>query len=124
MIDMNGSIESIMEECDRIAFNEFKGDAELQHDVRNIHDKLSGNHEYSKAYRSTKRDSRDEMTGRTEKHGSVHNMNQKRSADLDKDIARAYVNKINHTKRDSVVSQALHGTKESVSIFDTLLDQV
>ena len=122
MIDMNGSIERIMQECDRIAFNEFKGDAELQHDVRNIHDKLSRNHEYSKAYRNDKRNTRDEMTGRTEKHGSVHNMNQKRSADLDKDIARAYVNKINHTKRDSAVSQALHGTKESASIFDTLLD--
>ena len=28
MIDMNGSIESIMQECDRIAFNEFKKDIE------------------------------------------------------------------------------------------------
>ena len=124
MIDMNGSIESIMQECDRIAFNEFKGDAELQHDIRNIHDRLSGNHEYSKAYRDTKRDSRDELSGRTGNYTRVHNMNQKKSADLDRDVAKAYVNKINHTKRDSAVSQALHGTKESASIFDTLLDQV
>ena len=29
MIDMNGSIESIMEECDRIAFNETKSQADL-----------------------------------------------------------------------------------------------
>ena len=35
MIDMNQSIENIMEQCDRIAFNEFKKDIEAPRTAEN-----------------------------------------------------------------------------------------
>lgn len=35
MIDMNQSIENIMEQCDRIAFNEFKKDNEYGKEAKN-----------------------------------------------------------------------------------------
>lgn len=34
MVDMNQSIENIMEQCDRIAFNEFKSDVDLYYKQR------------------------------------------------------------------------------------------
>ena len=45
---MNGSIESIMQECDRIAFNEFKHDIEASYSVRRAAEKLSGDHNIGK----------------------------------------------------------------------------
>ena len=127
MIDMNQSIENIMEQCDRTAFNEFKGDAELQNRLRGVHDKMSGNHEYSSQYKANKNVVRDNLSGRTSSNGSVHNMNQKRSEDLDKNIAKAMLDKAEHTKRDSALRDAKRYSEkytESTSIFDALFDQI
>ena len=36
------------------AVDEFKGDDKIQYDLKNGHDKMSGNHHYAKLYKSTK----------------------------------------------------------------------
>ena len=43
------------------ALDEFKGDAELQNRLRGVHDKMSGNHEYSSQYKANKNTVRDNL---------------------------------------------------------------
>ena len=53
------------------ALDEFKGDAEMQTLERNLHDKLSGDHDYAKTYRANKNKFRDDMSGRDINKGEV-----------------------------------------------------
>ena len=65
MIDMNQSIENIMEQSDRIAFNEFKSDVDLYYKQRRAAEHQSGMHDKRGVmnYKSRSEKTRDYGTG-------------------------------------------------------------
>jgi hypothetical protein len=132
MIDMNQSIESIMQECDYIA--EHKEDINDQYNMNRAHERMSGDHRYAKAYRATKNDNRDmlsnkipkSMGDRPEYH--TKSMKEKRALDSNK-TASAIRDEYKNIASNGIKRSELHkrldqaGVKEA-SIFDDLLDLV
>ena len=105
------------------ALDEFKGDAELQHQARDFHDFMSGSHEYSKAYKSDKNRMRDELSARTGRNGQANSKAKKEELDKDKDNSREELKTLrNVASRDKLAKNVL--SKESASIFDDLFDQI
>ena len=105
------------------ALDEFKGDAELQHQTRDIHDFMSGSHEYSKAYKADKNRMRDELSARTGRNGQVNSKAKKEELDKDKNDTREELKTLrNVASRDKLVKTVL--PKESASIFDDLFGQI
>ena len=145
MIDMNGSIESIMEECDRIAFNEFKSDVDLYYKERRAAEHQSGMHgdrkgfvNYGKRAERTRdygsgafggrRDDDEEKPVDKRDKNYIDHSNRRSSGDVDNNIyARKNSREYNkrHPEEAKRNAQRMRQAKnESASIFDTLLDQV
>jgi hypothetical protein len=127
MIDMNASIEEIMNECDIIAMNEFEHSIKNQNAIKNMHDKMSGDHYYAKYYKDHKRDARDVLSGR-ESETATNSKEYLRSKNASKSGHRniekvSSAIKSNHTKRD-IGSDALRASVKESSIFDPLFDQI
>ena len=105
------------------ALDEFKGDAELQHQARDFHDFMSGSHEYSKAYKADKNGMRDELSARTGRDGQANSKAKKEELDKDKNDSREELKTLrNVANRDKLAKTVL--PKESASIFDALFDQI
>ena len=121
MIDMNGSIESIMQECDRIAFNEFKGDAEYAYATARDYLRGSGNHS------SGKLASKNAKNTISKAHYDSSPIN-KPFYDDNKDYSRYAKIEARQTHKfidaERKERKAKAAKNESASIFDTLLDQV
>ena len=145
MIDMNGSIESIMQECDRIAFNEFKSDVDLYYKERRAAEHQSGMHgdrrgfvNYGKRAERTRdygsgtfggrRDDDEEKPVDKRDKNYIDHSNRRISRDVDNNIyGRKNTREYNkrHPEEAKKSAQAMRKAKhESASIFDTLLDQV
>ena len=129
MIDMNGSIESIMEECDRIAFNEFKSDVDLYYKYRRAAEHQSGMHDKRGVmnYKSRADKTRDYGTGtntgyRNSSDEIPRNARDKKYIDYDNKNSSGNVDSNIRNRED--VRNHRKSKNESASIFDTLLDQV
>lgn len=128
MIDMNGSIESIMEECDRIAFNEFKGEAELAYARRR--EEEIGTHRHNGQGARSYKDSRNQISNNRHDANMRYGLNKnnyEKETKWNKDMASTYHQDLDDMKDPVSHSIAKHNkkvNKESTSIFDTLLDQV
>ena len=133
MIDMNQSIESIMEECDRIAFNEIKGDianayARRREYETGTHSHTSGKHA-SNMGKNAVMNHDTELDGNGQKelgrHDFVGDRTKDRYDDYNSDAKfhAKQVNKRLDAERKYRKEKAM-AKNESASIFDTLLDQV
>ena len=131
MIDMNQSIENIMEECDRIAFNEFKSDIDHTYARRQQLEKMSHSHSDSD---NVSRSLQNNKTG-------IHVPRYSTAKGLKSDPSyRGYGNDLvdeyddrksikksierNKEKKREEFHKLVKANSESASIFDTLLDQV
>lgn len=144
MIDMNQSIENIMEQCDRVAFNEFKSDVDLHYKQRRAAEHQSGMHDKHGVmdYKSRADKTRDHGTGanigyRNSSDEIPRNAEDKKYIDYDnKDSARnidsaASLRKNSreynkrHPEEAKRNAQRMRQAKnESASIFDALFDQI
>ena len=144
MVDMNQSIENIMEQCDRVAFNEFKSDVDLYYKQRRAAEHQSGMHDKRGVmnYKSRADKTRDYGSGanmgyRNKSDQIPRNAEDKKYIDYDnKDSAgnvdsatslrknaREY-NKL-HPEEAKKSAQAMRKAKcESASIFDALFSQI
>jgi hypothetical protein len=129
MIDMNASIESIMQECDYIAMNEFKGDAELGYAKardyeRSTHMHINGkkNHRGAVNQYSSKSDNSKNRSEAITNHPFVkdtrnaYKMRVRDNIDGAKNLHNALDRKRDLNKKEAI--------KESASIFDPLFDQI
>lgn len=107
------------------ALDEFKGDAEMQTLERNLHDKLSGDHDYAKTYRANKNKFRDDMSGRDINKGEVRTAKDEKRYREEKNAACKAADRISrNSSRSDMASDVRKYCGESTSIFNTLLDQV
>lgn len=116
------------------ALDEFKSDIADQHLANRLHDRMTGNHEYSKAYKSQKNTMRDGLSGRDLGIEKAHAKNMKDKEQFDKD--NAYIrdaakkadtkggmkkNGAEYVKRSTEVANKYI---ESTSIFESLFSQI
>ena len=69
------------EGCSKSAVDEFKSDIDAQNKVRDLQDKFSGRHTYSKLYKDNKNATRDSLSGRVPDSAGAHNMKDKKARD-------------------------------------------
>lgn len=141
---MNGSIESIMQECDRIAFNEFKSDVDLYYKYRRAAEHQSGMHDkrgvmnyksradktrdYGSGSNMGYRNRSDEIPRNAEDKKYIDHDNKYSARNTDSSIdvrknGREYNKR--HPEEAKRTAQGMRQAKnESASIFDTLLDQI
>ena len=139
MVDMNQSIENIMEQCDRIAFNEFKGDIPFQYASKRAAENQASKH-YDDGTHITGAGKNAHQFGDTSKNwhdrcggyekGAINNFKNKNDYEkynkerenaakaLDRNSIERRNAALRKERRDSKVK------KESASIFDALFDQV
>ena len=144
MVDMNQSIENIMEQCDRIAFNEFKSDVDLYYKERRAAEHQSGMHDkrgvmnyksradktrdYGSGANMGYRNSSDEIPRNAEDKKYIDADNRGSARNVDSTIntrknAREY-NK-QHPEEAKKSAQEMRKAKhESASIFDDLFGQI
>jgi hypothetical protein len=128
MIDMNRSVDSIIQECDAIA--EMKQDIKDQYNINRAHERNSGDHKYSAEYKKNKSLNRDLLSGKIPKGMDSPDYHYSSMADKkEKDERYKGVRKAAQDMADHGISRKeLHknidAAKESVSIFDDLLDLV
>lgn len=107
------------------ALDEFKGDTEMQALERNLHDKLSGDHDYAKTYRANKNKFRDDISGRDINKGKVRTAKDEKRYREEKNAACKAADRISrNSSRPDMASAVRKSCGESASIFNTLLDQV
>ena len=136
MIDMNGSIESIMEECDRIAFNEFKGDIPFQYASKRAAENQASKH-YDDGTHITGAGKNAHQFGDTSKNwhdrcggyekGAINNFKNKKDYDdynKEREDAAKMLDRKSIERRNAILRKERKAKNESASIFDTLLDQV
>ena len=69
------------EGCSKSAVDEFKSDIDAQNKARDLQDKFSGRHTYSKLYKDNKNATRDSLSGRVPDSAGAHNMKDKKARD-------------------------------------------
>jgi hypothetical protein len=134
MIDMNQSIESIMEECDRIAFNEFNGESQYAYSyARNMKRNTKYHDGWGKTASAAAKNKVSDgvVMGLNKDARTTKDRTERVNAAYDNTIDDKYRDKMRRTKqRDHGVTgnsndrkRARRAANES-SIFDDLLDLV
>ena len=100
------------------AVDEFKGDDKIQYDLKNGHDKMSGNHHYAKLYKSTKNDTRDMQSMRTGAGHQASNMDDKKHVDMSRNDVKRKIGYSKDMKRDEYVRRNLESATDAGGIFD------
>jgi hypothetical protein len=136
MIDMNMDIEGIMQECDAIALDEFKGDtevgyAEARDREKGTHDHISGKMAHKQAVEQYSHKSRpgsranvignDPFSGNSKSDRFENHTRYSKS--YAKNMNERLDNRRKNAKANPDLSRKMYG-HESVSIFDSLFDQI
>ena len=135
MLDLNGSIESIMQECERIAFNEFKGEAEVAYANRRSNETQTHSHGYGKTFSRSGRNAvsnnnhnasytPERLKGRNKEETRSNYNHQVAYHKLVADVENRDIDMYKDPVAHSIAKHNKKVNKESASIFDTLLDQV
>ena len=132
MIDMNGSIENIMEQCDHIAFNEFKGDIANAYARRRDYETGTHSHKSGKhasdmgkiAVMNHDTESNGDGQKELDRHAFAGDRTKDRYDDYNSD-AKFHAKQMNKRldaerkyRKEKVMTK-----NESTSIFDALFDQ-
>jgi hypothetical protein len=128
MIDMNRSIEEIMQECDQIALDEFKSDIDAYYAQRRSAEKQSGNHTNT----GIAKNHADAMNSRSAIHQYAkykgYTANTKDRADDKNEDRKNDANDIIKNSEKIRADRKANGyngkPKNESSIFDDLLDLV